>query len=83
MCVPPPGSHQRLLLPCFSLPELIVFTQAVLEEGVGWSDSLTCARKDGERIELGLAALTLKLKGVVHTLASRLKKFEMESAARG
>lgn len=51
-----------------ALPELIVFTQAVLEEGTGWTDSLTCARRDGERIELELSASTLKLKGVVYLI---------------
>ncbi|MBL4835683.1 MAG: sigma 54-interacting transcriptional regulator [Pseudomonas sp.] len=51
-----------------ALPELIVFTQAVLEEGKGWSDSFTCTRKDGERIELELSASTLKLKGVVYLI---------------
>jgi PAS domain S-box-containing protein len=51
-----------------ALAELIVFTQAVLEEGTGWTDSLTCARKDGERIELELSASTLKLKGVVYLI---------------
>ncbi|MEH6564801.1 MAG: sigma 54-interacting transcriptional regulator [Halopseudomonas sp.] len=51
-----------------ALPELIVFTQAVLEEGRGWTDSLTCARKDGERVELELSASTLKLKGVVYLI---------------
>ncbi len=51
-----------------ALPELIVFTQGVLEEGTGWTDSLTCARRDGERIELELSASTLKLKGVVYLI---------------
>ena len=51
-----------------ALPELIVFTQAVLEEGTGWTDSLTCARRDGERIELEMSASTLKLKGVVYLI---------------
>ncbi|MEO1817821.1 sigma 54-interacting transcriptional regulator [Pseudomonas sp.] len=51
-----------------TLPELIVFTQAVLEEGTGWTDSLTCARRDGERIELEMSASTLKLKGVVYLI---------------
>ena len=51
-----------------ALAELIVFTQAVLEEGKGWTDSLTCARRDGERIELELSASTLKLKGVVYLI---------------
>jgi PAS domain S-box-containing protein len=51
-----------------NLPELIVFTQAVMEEGKGWTDSLTCARKDGERIELEISATTLKLKGVLYLI---------------
>jgi PAS domain S-box-containing protein len=51
-----------------ALAELIVFTQAVLEEGSGWTDSLTCMRRDGERIELELSASTLKLKGVIYLI---------------
>lgn len=50
------------------LPELIVFTQAVMEEGKGWSDELTCARKDGERVGVEISAAALKLKGVVYLI---------------
>lgn len=50
------------------LPELIVFTQAVMEEGKGWSNELTCARKDGARIEVEISATTLKLKGVIYLI---------------
>lgn len=50
------------------LPALIVFTQAVMEEGKGWSDELTCARKDGERVEVEISAAALKLKSVVYLI---------------
>jgi PAS domain S-box-containing protein len=50
------------------LPELIVFTQAVMEEGKGWSDELSCLRKDGERTEMDISAAALKLKGVVYLI---------------
>nr|WP_100548283.1 MULTISPECIES: sigma 54-interacting transcriptional regulator [unclassified Pseudomonas] len=50
------------------LPSLIVFTQAVMEEGRGWSDELTCARKDGERVEVEISAAALKLKSVVYLI---------------
>nr|WP_178101044.1 sigma 54-interacting transcriptional regulator [Pseudomonas sp. OIL-1] len=59
-----------------ALPELIVFTQAVLEDGKGWSDSFTCARKDGERVELELSASTLKLKGVMYLILVVRKRDE-------
>lgn len=50
------------------LPELIVFTQAVLEAGKGWSDELSCTRKDGERVMLEISAATLRLKGVLYLI---------------
>ncbi|MFZ6049820.1 sigma 54-interacting transcriptional regulator [Pseudomonas sp. CR3202] len=50
------------------LPALIVFTQAVMEEGKGWSDELTCARKDGERVAVETSAAALKLKSVVYLI---------------
>ncbi|MDG9758647.1 sigma 54-interacting transcriptional regulator [Pseudomonas sediminis] len=50
------------------LPELIVFTQAVLEAGKGWSDELSCTRKDGERVMLEISATTLLLKGVLYLI---------------
>lgn len=50
------------------LPELIVFTQAVLETGKGWSDELSCTRKDGERVMLEISATTLRLKGVLYLI---------------
>ncbi|MDR8017539.1 sigma 54-interacting transcriptional regulator [Ectopseudomonas guguanensis] len=50
------------------LPELIVFTQAVLEAGKGWSDELSCTRKDGERVMLEISATTLRLKGVLYLI---------------
>ncbi|MCY1280259.1 Anaerobic nitric oxide reductase transcription regulator NorR [compost metagenome] len=50
------------------LPELIVFTQALLETGKGWSDEFSCARKDGERITLEISATTLRLKGVLYLI---------------
>ncbi|TBU78209.1 sigma 54-interacting transcriptional regulator [Phytopseudomonas daroniae] len=50
------------------LPDLIVFTQAVLEEGKGWSDELSGACKSGERIELEISATSLKLKGVQYLI---------------
>ena len=50
------------------LPELIVFTQALLETGKGWSDELSCTRKDGERVMLEISATTLRLKGVLYLI---------------
>ncbi|MEB0041143.1 MULTISPECIES: sigma 54-interacting transcriptional regulator [unclassified Pseudomonas] len=45
------------------LADLIVFTQAVLDKGQGWSDELSCNCKTGERIELEISATTLQIKG--------------------
>lgn len=45
------------------LADLIVFTQAVLEKGKGWSEELNCVCKTGERIELDITATTLSIKG--------------------
>ena len=45
------------------LADLIVFTQAVLEKGKGWTDELSCNCKGGERIELEITATTLSIKG--------------------
>jgi len=50
------------------LPELIVFTQALLETGKGWSDELSCTRKSGERVMLEISATTLRLKGVLYLI---------------
>ncbi|MCQ4325566.1 Fis family transcriptional regulator [Stutzerimonas stutzeri] len=50
------------------LPELIVFTQALLETGKGWSDELSCTRKDGERVMLEISATTLRLRGVLYLI---------------
>lgn len=74
------------------LPELIVFTQAVMEEGRGWSDEFSCARKDGERVEVEVSAAALKLKGVVYlvlvlrersTQRYQLDQAQTERAMRG
>ncbi|MNO71660.1 Formate hydrogenlyase transcriptional activator [compost metagenome] len=45
------------------LAELIVFSQAVLEKGRGWSDELSCNCKTGERMKLEVTATTLHIKG--------------------
>lgn len=50
------------------LPELIVFTQSLLETGKGWSDELSCTRKSGERVMLEISATTLRLKGVLYLI---------------
>jgi PAS domain S-box-containing protein len=50
------------------LADLIVFTQAVIEEGKGWSDGLSCACKSGERIEVEISATCLRLKGTQYLI---------------
>ncbi|MEQ7922235.1 sigma 54-interacting transcriptional regulator [Xanthomonas sp. WHRI 1810A] len=45
------------------LAELIVFTQAVMDKGRGWTDDLSCNCKSGERIELDISATVLQIKG--------------------
>ncbi|MEE3913763.1 sigma 54-interacting transcriptional regulator [Pseudomonas viridiflava] len=45
------------------LADLIVFTQAVMDKGRGWSEDLSCNCKTGERIELALSATILQVKG--------------------
>lgn len=45
------------------LADLIVFTQAVMDKGRGWSEGLSCNCKTGERIELELSATILQVKG--------------------
>jgi len=50
------------------LPQLIVFTQAVMEAGRGWSDELSLARRDGERTQVEISATTLSLKGVQYLI---------------
>ncbi len=50
------------------LADLIVFTQAVIEEGRGWSDELSCACKSGERIEVEVSATCLRLKGTQYLI---------------
>ncbi|MCQ4271708.1 sigma 54-interacting transcriptional regulator [Pseudomonas kuykendallii] len=50
------------------LADLIVFTQAVIEEGKGWSDELSCACKSGERIEVEVSATCLRLKGTQYLI---------------
>lgn len=45
------------------LADLIVFTQAVMDKGRGWSEDLSCNCKTGERIELELSATILQVKG--------------------
>jgi PAS domain S-box-containing protein len=45
------------------LADLIVFTQAVMDKGRGWTEELSCNCKSGERIELELSATTLQIKG--------------------
>jgi len=60
--------HELLELPVSRLfghqmADLIVFSQAVLEKGRGWSDELSCNCKSGERIQLEISATTLSVKG--------------------
>lgn len=50
------------------LADLIVFTQAVLASGRGWSDALSCNCGDGERVEFEISATTLHLKGSAHLI---------------
>jgi PAS domain S-box-containing protein len=45
------------------LADLIVFTQAVMDKGRGWTEELSCNCKSGERIELEISATTLQIKG--------------------
>ncbi|WP_454867009.1 sigma 54-interacting transcriptional regulator [Pseudomonas lini] len=45
------------------LADLIVFTQAVMDKGRGWTDELSCNCKSGERIELEISATVLQVKG--------------------
>ena len=45
------------------LADLIVFTQAVMDKGRGWTEELSCNCKTGERIELEISATTLQIKG--------------------
>ena len=45
------------------LADLIVFTQAVMDKGRGWTEELSCNCKTGERIELTISATTLQIKG--------------------
>jgi PAS domain S-box-containing protein len=45
------------------LADLIVFTQAVMDKGRGWTQELSCNCKSGERIELEISATTLQIKG--------------------
>ncbi|WP_213939240.1 sigma 54-interacting transcriptional regulator [Pseudomonas sp. dw_612] len=45
------------------LADLIVFTQAVMDKGRGWTEELTCNCRSGERIELEISATTLQIKG--------------------
>ena len=42
------------------LADLIVFTQAVMDKGRGWTDDLSCNIKTGGRIELEISATTLQ-----------------------
>jgi len=45
------------------LADLIVFSQAVLDKGRGWTDELSCNCKSGERLQLEITATTLSIKG--------------------
>ncbi|WP_213880396.1 sigma 54-interacting transcriptional regulator [Pseudomonas sp. dw_358] len=45
------------------LPDLIVFSQAVMEKGRGWTDELSCNCKSGERLQLEISATLLGVKG--------------------
>lgn len=50
------------------LADLIVFTQAVMDKGRGWTQELSCNCKSGERIELEISATTLQIKGEQHLI---------------
>lgn len=60
--------QELLVLPVSKLfghqmADLVVFSQAVLEKGKGWTDELSCNCKSGERIELDITGTTLSIKG--------------------
>ncbi|EPM72496.1 Fis family transcriptional regulator [Pseudomonas syringae pv. theae ICMP 3923] len=60
--------HELLELPVsklfgHQLADLIVFTQAVMDKGRGWTEELSCNCKSGERIELEISATTLQIRG--------------------
>jgi PAS domain S-box-containing protein len=50
------------------LADLIVFSQAVMDKGRGWTEELSCNCKSGERIELEISATTLQIKGEQHLI---------------
>ncbi|OMQ39387.1 sigma 54-interacting transcriptional regulator [Pseudomonas putida] len=50
------------------LADLIVFTQAVMDKGRGWTEELSCNCKSGERIELEISATILQIKGEQHLI---------------
>lgn len=69
----------------YQLPELVVFTQAAMENGSAWSNTMTCACKDGERIEVELSATYLKLKTkpylIVVVRDLRQERYQQDQAA--
>lgn len=67
------GTQELLELPVsklfgHQLADLIVFTQAVMDKGRGWTEELSCNCKSGERIELEISATTLHIKGEQHLI---------------
>ena len=66
------------------LAELIVFSQAVLEKGRGWTDELSCSGRNGERTRLEITATTLHIKGQLQLILvmreQRRQRFQQDQA---
>ncbi|MBF8668242.1 sigma 54-interacting transcriptional regulator [Pseudomonas putida] len=66
------------------LAELIVFSQAVLEKGRGWTDELSCNGRNGERTRLEITATTLHIKGQLQLILvmreQRRQRFQQDQA---
>ncbi len=45
------------------MPKMAAFTQAVLAEGIGWTDELTCLAKGGEKLPTELSAAAVSSMG--------------------
>jgi len=50
------------------LADLIVFSQAVMDKGRGWTDDLSANGKDGERRPLEISATSLNIRGQLHMI---------------
>ncbi len=66
------------------LADLIVFSQAVIEKGRGWTDDLTCTCKSGERLQLEITATSLYLKGrqqlILVLREQRRQRYQLDQA---